>query len=150
MRIHGSRGQVLLDPEPPASPAPPVPVLVASLNSWTLDMARDKVDVTAFGDTNKQYVQGLPDVKGSIGGWYDNVNLTMFDVAAGDIPAYLNLVPDGNAPTYLWEGLAFLDASVNVSATGAVSVTSGFVGAGPWKRMPAPVAAREREPITLQ
>jgi len=133
-RIHGSRGVVKLDP---TGVGGATALAVASLNSWTLDMARDKVDVTAFGDANKQYVQGLPDIKGSIGGWYDNTDLAMFDVAMGDTPAWLELLPDGLAATHFWSGLAYLDASVNVSATGAVSVTSNYVGAGLWTRAPA-------------
>ena len=44
---------------------------VGALNAWTLDMTRDKVDVTCFGDTTKQYVVGLPDTKGTFGGWWD-------------------------------------------------------------------------------
>jgi hypothetical protein len=134
MRIHGSSGQVMLDPTGGA-----LAVAVVSLNASTLDMARDKVDVTAFLDTNKQYVQGLPDIKGTIGGWYDSEALEIFDVAQGDIAAMLKLVPDSREATNFWTGLAFLDASVNVSATGAVSIASNFVGAGPWTREPAGV-----------
>lgn len=132
MRIHGSHGQVTMDPTGGATTAP-----VVSLNSWSLDMARDKVEVTAFLDVNKQYVQGLPDVKGSLGGWYDSAALDLFDVAAGDVAAMLELIPNILEPTNLWTGLAYLDASVSVSATGAVSITSNFVGAGPWTREPA-------------
>lgn len=133
-RHHGSKGSVKMDPTGGATA-----VLVASLNAWTLDQARDKADVTAFGDTNKQYVQGLPDVKGTIGGWLDDSDLALFEVAAGDIPALLELYPTSLVPTLKWSGLAYLDASINVSATGAVSVSSSFVGAGPWT-MAAPVA----------
>ena len=139
MRIHGSRGKVLMDPTGGATA-----VAIASLNAWTLDMARDKVDVTAFGDVNKQYVQGLPDVKGTLGGWYDDAEFELFDVAAGDVAAMLELVPDALKPTYLWSGLAYLDASINVSATGAVSVSSNFVGAGPWAREPVSPLLAER------
>jgi hypothetical protein len=52
-RRHGSYGEILMDDDPPAEPAPPVPVLVASMNKWSLDLKRDRADVTAFGDTNK-------------------------------------------------------------------------------------------------
>lgn len=130
-RYHGSKGQIKMDPAGGSTVA-----IVASLNAWTLDQARDKVDVTAFGDTNKQYVQGLPDVKGTLGGWFDESDLNLFDVAAGDVAAFLHLIPSTLIPTYLWKGLAFLDASINVSATGAVSISSNFVGAGPWVREP--------------
>lgn len=132
MRIHGSRGQVMIDPTGGATA-----VAVISLNAWSLDQAKDTVEVTAFGDTSKQYVMGLRDTKGTIAGWYDADDLTIFDVAEGDVPAMLKLIPDGLAPTFLWTGKAYLDASIAVSATGAVSISSNFVGAGPWTREPA-------------
>jgi len=132
MRIHGSKGQVMMDPT-----GADLTVAVGSLNSWTLDMARDKVDVTAFGDPNKQYVQGLMDIKGTIGGWWDSaISGDLFDVAQGDTAAKLKLVPSTLEPTFFWSGLAYLDASINVSATGAVAITSNFVAAGPWTREP--------------
>jgi len=138
MRIHGSKGQVLMDPAGGDGTAAAV---LASINAFTLDMARDKVDVTAFGDLNKTYVQGLPDIKGTIGGYYDSDSLELFDVAAGDVPAFLKLVPSSLQPTFFWSGLAYLDASVNVSATGAVTISSSWVAAGPWEREPiAPLA----------
>lgn len=140
-RIHGYKGQVKMDPTGGATA-----VAVASLNAWTLDMARDKVEVTAFGDTNKLYVQGLADIKGTLGGFYDSTDLEIFDVAAGDVAAMLQLIPSTLAPTFFWTGLAFLDASVNVSATGAVTISSSFVGAGPWTREPTTVAAAAPAP----
>jgi hypothetical protein len=134
MRIHGSKGKVEL-----GSP----PALIASLNSFNLNMARDRVDVTAFQDTNKQYVQGLPDISGDYAGFYDagagspdTGNLTLFDVAEGDESVLLTLTPSSAATTHYWSGLAFLDASVSVSATGAVTISGSFVAAGPWTRNP--------------
>lgn len=121
----------------PAGGAGTTPVPVASMNSWTLNMARDKADVTAFQDANKVYVQGLPDIKGTIGGWFDTDELAIFDVALGDTSAFLKLTPSTLFPTYLWKGLAWLDASIDVKATGAVSVSGNFVAAADWTREPA-------------
>ena len=42
------------------------------LNAWTLNRATDTFEVSAFGDTNKTYVQGLPDLKGTISGFWDD------------------------------------------------------------------------------
>jgi hypothetical protein len=133
MRIHGSKGSVELGVSPP--------VVIASLNSFNLNMSRDRVDVTAFQDTNKQYVQGLPDISGDYSGFYDagegspdNGNLVLFDVAEGDSAVVLKLTPSTLASGNYWSGLAFLDASVAVSATGAVTISGSFVAAGPWSR----------------
>lgn len=140
-RIHGSKGQILMDPTGGATP-----VVVASMNSWTLEMNRDRVDVTAFGDTFKQWVQGLPNIAGTLTGWYENTELDIFDVAQGDTAALLKLVPSSLAATHFWTGPAYLDASINVSATGAVSISSTYVGAGDWTREPTVLVARAGGP----
>ena len=134
--MYGSHGSILMDPAPPASPAPPVPVAVASMNAWTLNMARDKADVTAFGDPNKVYVQGLPDIKGTIGGWWDTDETAIFDAALGEVAVALELVPSTLFPTFLWKGLGWLEAAIDVKATGAVAISGNFVAAAGWTREP--------------
>lgn len=127
-RRHGSNGQILIDPTGGASP-----VIVASMNNWTLDLARDKVDVTSFGDRFKQYVQGLPDIKGTIKGWWDAVHSrALFSAALGETPVTLKLIPSLLDTTDFFQGPAYLDASIEVAADGAVSISGGFAGAGDW------------------
>ena len=145
-RRHGSYGQILIDDNPPAQPAPAVPVLVASMNTWSLDMARERADVTSFGDRVKISVQGLPDISGDLGGFWDAPNLEIFDVALGETAAWLKLAPSSLDPTYYFHGLAWLDSNIEVDAGGAVAIGSSFAAAGEWTRMPAPVLLRgERE-----
>lgn len=127
--MYGSHGEILADP---TGAVPGVPVAIASMNAWTLSMARDKADVTAFGDTNKVYVQGLPDLKGTLGGWFDSDESTLFEIAMGTVAALLKLVPSSLVATFFWSGLAWLDASIDVKATGAVSVSGNFVAAANW------------------
>lgn len=127
-RKHGSSGLIKMDPTGGATT-----VQVADLNKWTLDMARDQVEVTAFGDINKQYVLGLPDVKGTYGGWWTSESSPpLFDVAQGTAPVTLDLVPSTTEPTFFFSGLAYLDASIDVASDGAVSLSGNFVAAGPW------------------
>lgn len=132
-RRHGGTGQILID-----ATGGTTYVAVAALNSWTLDQTRDTVDVTAFGDTNKQYVVGLPDVKGTIGGWWDDASTptAVFDVAGGATPVGLKLVPTTLTATIFFSGLAYLDASINVPADGAISISGNWVAAGPWTLAP--------------
>jgi len=132
-RIHGSQGQIKMDPTGGATP-----VLVASMNAWALNATRDRADVTAFGDTNKIYVQGLPDYKGTLGGWLDADDTSFFTAAMGNVAVALELIPDALVPTILWKGLAWLDASVDVKSTGAVSITGNWTAAGPWTFVGAP------------
>jgi hypothetical protein len=134
MRLHGSKGQILIDDTPSGTPAP---VLVASLNKFTIEMNRDRVDATCFGDTNKQWLQGLPNYQGSIGGLMDPDvapagNLIIFDIALGDVACFLKLIPSTLAATVFFSGLAYLDASLDVSSSGAVTVEGSWVAAGPW------------------
>jgi hypothetical protein len=132
-RRHGSTGELAIDPTGTTTY-----VTVASLNSWTLDQARDKVDVTAFGDTNKQYVVGLPDTKGTFGGWWDETTTPdqIFTPAGSATPVGLRLTPSTIAATYFASGMAYLDASIDVKADGAVSISGEWVAAGPWTWAP--------------
>lgn len=126
-RISGARGQVKIDPTGGATL-----VAVANLNKWTLDLAADKIDVTAFQDTNKVYVMGLPDVKGTIGGFWDSSELTIFNVALGTVACTLNLLPSSLEIATFFGGKAWLDASIDVDAKGAVTIGGNFVAAAGW------------------
>jgi hypothetical protein len=126
MRYHGKTGKVSIGTG--------TAVPIASLNKWTLSAATDKVDVTAFGDVNKQYVQGLPDLKGSVAGWFDDQEDALFVAADATAPVTLELMPVAGVATIKWAGLAWLDASIDVPADGAISVSGDWVAAGPWTR----------------
>ena len=91
------------------------------MNKWNLDLKRDRADVTSFGDRNKSYVQGLPDIAGSLGGFWDAPNVELFDVALGEEPAFLKLVPSSLDTTYFFSGMAFIDANIDVDSGGAVT-----------------------------
>jgi hypothetical protein len=131
-RRHGSKGEVMMDPAGGSAT-----VIVAALNSWTLDLKRDRADATCFGDTNKQYVQGLPDIKGDITGiWDEAVSQILFEQALGEIAAMLKLIPSSVAPTYFFTGLAYIDAAIEVKHDGAITIKGSFAGAGPWTMAP--------------
>ena len=133
-RIHGKNGQVKID----TTPASPVsPVVVADLNEFTLDMSMDRVDVTAFGDTNKQRVTGLPDFSGTLGGFWNSASSPgFFAIVLSAAAVWLRLIPNSVEPTYYFEGLANIDGSLNVSATGAVTISGKWDAAGNWDMLP--------------
>jgi len=133
-RIHGKKGDVMLDPTGGVTV-----VSLASCNAYELNTAKDLVDVTCFQDTNKQSVMGLPSYDGSISGFWDSATTPeqLFAVVFGDVPAMLHLIPNTLEPTFLFKGLANIDATLDVSATGAVSWSSKWVAAGPWVMEPA-------------
>jgi predicted secreted protein len=130
-RRHGKNGEVMMDPTGSTTY-----VAVASLNSWTLDAASDNVDVTCFGDTNKQYVKGLPDYKGDIGGVWDAADVSIFDAAFAGTPVGLKLIPSTLDAAAFFSGLGYVDAGIDCPADGAVTIKGTWVAAGNWTMAP--------------
>lgn len=129
-RLHGKDGQIQMDPAGGSTL-----VTLGDMNAWTLNMATDRVEVTAFLDTNKRRVAGLPDFSGTLGGFFNAVATSspayFAAVLAGD-PVTLRLIPNVNDPTVYFQGLANVDGSVDVSATGAVTMAGSWDAAGNW------------------
>lgn len=105
---------------------------VLKLNKWNLDQATDKIDVTSFLDTNKTYVQGLPDVKGSFGGFWDDQESKPFQGARSADGIVMYIYPSADAPSKFLCGPAWLDVSMSEDVSGAVEITGNFVAAGSW------------------
>jgi hypothetical protein len=105
-------------------------VRVALKSEWTLNLNRDYVDATVFGDTNKTYLAGLKDVSGTYAGLLDN---------SGDLLVNATDVSDG-LMTYLYSdttvlignGMALHDSAINCSNTDAVRVSGNMRANGPW------------------
>jgi hypothetical protein len=126
LRRHGSKGSVSMDPTGGSTYAP-----IASLNNWTLDLSRDAVDVTAYGDTTKISVLGLPAGNGTLGGWWEALaSDALFDAALGDVAVGLKLVPSTLDATAFFTLPAYLSMSIECPADGAVSISGNFVAAG--------------------
>src|SRR4030095_6126699 len=130
-RISGDRGQVKVDPLGGSSV-----VAVASMNKWSLSLAKELYKVTAFGDTNQVYCPGLPDIAGSLGAFWDPTDRTLFSIALGTVAPFIHLIPNTLPPTYLWKGLGWVDAAIDVGQGGAVTVTGNFKAAGAWQMLP--------------
>jgi hypothetical protein len=128
-RRHGKQGEVLMDP---TGADPGTPVLIASIRNFTLDASSENVPVTAFGDTNVQYVKGLPSYQGELGGWFEATETALFDAAFAGTPVTLKLVPSTLDPTFFFSGLAYIDTGIECPADGAVSTTGSWVAAGNW------------------
>jgi hypothetical protein len=108
-------------------------VEVASITGWELDLSKEQVKVTAFGDTNQIYVEGLPDIKGSYKGWFDPADgLVIFDVIFGAVKPYVELIPDRIAPTVLFGGKANIGGKITVDSGGGVSIGGSITANGNW------------------
>lgn len=105
---------------------------VIKLNSWTLNKTTDKIETTAFGDSNKTYVQGLPDVQGSFSGFWDDTETKPNTAASSSDGCKIYLYPSSDKTTSYHYGPAWLDVSYEVSVSGAVTVSANFAANGSW------------------
>lgn len=99
---------------------------------WTLDLSRDPVEVTAFGSLNKEYVQGLPDVSGTINGFVEEDEPKWFLAAASSEPVRMYLYWSRQMTSKYCKGLAWVNVSLNNANTGANEISMKFIAGGPW------------------
>lgn len=131
-RAHGKNAAVYVSPTGTG-----VAVALGTASKWTLNRDTDAVPVTAFGDLNKTYVQGLADIKGSISAWWDSATDPLYVGGASADGVKMYLYPDRlNTPTAYDYGPAWLNTSIDVDVNGAVSLSGNFVANGSWGHKP--------------
>lgn len=128
-RYHGRKGVVYVSTTGSGAASS-----VVSLNAWTLDQTTDKTEVTSFLDANKVYVQGLKDVSGTLGGFWDDTEEKLFQASDSVDGNKMYLYPSQDAPSRYWYGPAWLDASINVGVGDAISISANFSANGSWGR----------------
>lgn len=131
--VHGKDGQVEWDPS--GSIASPTELAaIAHINKFKLSLKTDKSNVTCFRDTNKVYVPGLPDISGSLGGFYASDELALITASQGLTPGLLRLIPHEDLESGVYfEGLAYLDADLDTGVDGPPAISSSFVAGGSWQ-----------------
>jgi hypothetical protein len=107
-------------------------VNVIKLNAWTINKTTDKIEVTSFGDANKTYVQGLPDVQGTVSGFWDNTETKPFTAAGSTDGCKLYLYPSSDITGSYHYGPAWLDMSMDTSVSAAVTISGSFAANGSW------------------
>ena len=105
---------------------------VVALSNWSLNMATDKLETTAFGDTNKTYVIGLRDLSGSFSGFYDDTETKPWTAAQSADGIKMYLYPSSDALTKYAYGPAWLDVSIEVGVNDAVTISGDFSANGSW------------------
>lgn len=105
---------------------------VIALNHWTMDRTTDKIDVTSFGDSNKVFVGGLPDLKGTISGFWDDTETKPFAAAVATGAVNMYLYPSSDIPAKYAAGTAWVDFSMDTSVAGAVSISGNFAAGASW------------------
>lgn len=129
VKRHGKNGAIYLH----AAKGNPGAVKVATKNEWTLNLNRDYVDATTFGDTNKTYLVGLKDVSGTYAGLFDLsgdvlANATDLD----EVATYLYADDRNGFEVLVGRGLGLHDAAINCQNTDAVRISGNFRASGPW------------------
>jgi hypothetical protein len=126
-RLHGKNGAIYING--PKGTGTKVTVKT----EWTLNLNRDFVDATAFGDLNKVYLVGLKDISGTYNGNLDvsgdyGVNAADLDA----VPIYLYGDDRDSSELLIAYGPGFLDASITASNTDAIKTTGNFRASGNW------------------
>jgi len=130
-RYSGSKGAIYMSSSG-AGVASPLP----GASKFSIDFSTETIEVTAFGDPNRVYVQSLKDVSGNLSAWFDSANDALFDAADSVDGVNLYLYPSTLAPTIYFAGPAWVDASIEVDVKGAIGLSGDFKANGAWVRKP--------------
>lgn len=106
-------------------------VEIVSLNAWTYNLETEMEDVSCFSNTNKVYIPGLPDSKGDLGGYWNSADLTLWKAATAATAGTLQLMPNSTEPGFVFQGLAWMNASIDCSLS-APKVTGTWSAAANW------------------
>jgi len=135
--IHSGRnGEVKWDP---TGVGGATAATLLSIKAFSVSMKTEKINVTCFQDQNRVYVPGMPDISGSLTGFWNSEDMALVQAARAAVPGFLILIPDttdldGGAPgaPFAWEGKAYLDAEINTDVEGAPELTGQILAAGTW------------------
>lgn len=103
----------------------------AFITSFTIDAKSDRVDVTAFGDTSKVYVQGLSDAQGTYAGFRDSGAKQLLAAAQDGLARKFYFYEDNATPTAYFFGTAFFDQSVSLGVSAAAALSGTWAAATP-------------------
>lgn len=123
-RIHGRNGRIYMGLASGGTAEP-----VAFQAKWSIEFGVDKADATAFGDTNKVTVAGLPDVKGDFSGFFDDTTVQTYTAATDGVARKFYLYPSTSNTGQYWFGTVNADFKVDGSVDGAVAVSSSWSAA---------------------
>ena len=133
-KLHGKNGAIYLGGAIGTSGS----VKAATKAEWTLQRNRDYVDATTFGDPNKTYLAGLPNVQGTFAGLLDVTagGDLLLNAAVSDAQQIYLYADDGTGTSgsviLVAHGPGFIDGNVNCTNTDAVRYTGEFRASDAW------------------
>lgn len=125
-KLHGKNGAIYINGPKGTG------TKVSNKTEWTLNLNRDYVDATVFGDTNKTYLVGLKDISGTYAGLMDVAGDLLINATASDTVQIYLYADDGVSPVLLANGPGLIDGAIQASNTDAVKVTGNFRASGAW------------------
>jgi len=102
---------------------------VAFQAEWAINFSTPKIDVTAFGDTNKVTVNGLPEATGTFSGFYDDATAQTYTAAIDGVARKFYLYTNTTTNTQYFFGTINVDASFSSSVSGATTVSAAWEAA---------------------
>jgi hypothetical protein len=138
-KIHGMGGAIYVGGTWSSKTVIPAGAIrIAAKSEWSLQRNRDYVDSTSFGDTNKTYLAGLPNVQGNFSGFLDASGDLLLNAASSGAQLITLFASDGtgagatNGVVMVAHGPAFMDASITTSLSDAVKITGEFRASAGW------------------
>lgn len=129
-RRHGRNAQIYLGATT-GGVAVPLPFQAA----WSISRVSDRDEVTAFGDSNKVFVGGLPDASGDFSGFMDAGTSQTYVAASDGLPRSFYLYWDTvNDPSSYWYGTVLVDFSADGAVAGPVNFKATWQAASAIQR----------------
>ena len=126
-KLHGKNGAIYLGGAKGSGG-----IKVANKTEWTLQRNRDYVDATTFGNTNKVYLAGLPNVQGTFAGLLDVSGDLLLSAATSESTQIYLYADDGASPVLIANGPGLIDGTVTASNTDAIRYTGEFRASDDW------------------
>ena len=136
-RLHGKGGAIYIGGTFVSKTAIPTNGNRLTFKSeWTLNRSRDYVDATAFGDPNKVWLAGLPDISGTFRGLLDVGGDLLFNASTSDAQDLFLMASDGTlagtTTIMVAHGPGLLDAQVTVGNADAARITGNYRASAAW------------------
>lgn len=110
------------------------PVRLPKMTEWTLEMTAPDIDITNFDSTNQEFLKGWPARRGTLAGFWQDADDTLFQAAESENGAYLYLYLTARYTGHYWWGPVNVDASVRANVAEAGRVTANYNASGTWYR----------------
>ncbi len=126
MKLHGRHGEIQIGASSPE-------MVIGSLNAWTIAGDRDLVDVTSFGDENKNFLAGLKNASGTFAGFFDTDYIrALLDAADSATGTRFKITMSTDQPGFYVTGPCWLSVSMDGAVNDAVKISATFSANGLW------------------